>query len=244
MKKIKIVVVMLLLISLISGCEKKKETTDDLIDPMPTAKNNYYDYISAADDDKIELLMSVQAHEDWNEKYGQGVVTVYGQDDNGGYYCHELVTDEMTANAMTEGTLIRVVGYKNTNSNGEVSLVDSSCEIIVGAYDGVVYDAKDITDKLDNTNELKKYMNQKISISDLKVIESSKNNDSSDPDIFITAMINDKEISLCVESNLTNVNSDTYQIVENLEVGNIIDVEGFLYWNYGPNPRITTITVK
>ena len=92
--------------------------------------------------------------------------------------------------------------------------------------------------------ELKKYMNQKISISDLEVIELSKNNDSSDPDIFITAMINDKEISLCVESNLTNVNSNTYQIAENLEVGNIIDVEGFLYWNYGPNPRITTITIK
>ena len=35
-----------------------------------------------------------------------------------------------------------------------------------------------------------------------------------------------------------------YNAVENLKVGDVIDMEGFLYWYEGMNPHITSVKVK
>jgi hypothetical protein len=38
-------------------------------------------------------------------------------------------------------------------------------------------------------------------------------------------------------------NADTYAAVEALKVGDVIDVEGFLYWYNGAQPHVTNVTV-
>lgn len=38
--------------------------------------------------------------------------------------------------------------------------------------------------------------------------------------------------------------TDVYKAVEALNVGDTIDVEGFLYWYEGANPHVTSVTVK
>ena len=38
--------------------------------------------------------------------------------------------------------------------------------------------------------------------------------------------------------------TDVYEAVKALEVGQTVDLEGFLYWYEGANPHITSVTVK
>ena len=46
-----------------------------------------------------------------------------------------------------------------------------------------------------------------------------------------------------VEIYLTGEDTDVYKTVSALEIGNVVDVEGFLYWYEGVNPHITAVTV-
>lgn len=47
-----------------------------------------------------------------------------------------------------------------------------------------------------------------------------------------------------VESYLCDENSEVYQAVEALQVGDVVDLVGFLYWYNGVNPHITGCVVK
>ena len=48
--------------------------------------------------------------------------------------------------------------------------------------------------------------------------------------------------NFCVEYYLTNENSDVYKAVEGLQIGDVVDFEGYLYWYEGPNTHITAVT--
>ena len=63
-------------------------------------------------------------------------------------------------------------------------------------------------------------------------------------DIYLTLGYNGASYDFCVEIYLTGEDTDVYQTVGTLEVGAVVDVEGFLYWYQGPNPHVTSITVK
>ena len=56
--------------------------------------------------------------------------------------------------------------------------------------------------------------------------------------------LNGKEYSFCVESYLTGTDSDVYKTVGALAVGDVIDVEGFVYWYNGVNTHITKVVKK
>ena len=47
-----------------------------------------------------------------------------------------------------------------------------------------------------------------------------------------------------MESYLCGEETEVYQTVTNLKVGDTIDVEGFLYWYNGMQPHVTSVTVK
>ena len=44
------------------------------------------------------------------------------------------------------------------------------------------------------------------------------------------------------ESYLCDKDTDVYKAVEALQIGDKIDMEGFLYWYEGVNPHITSVT--
>ena len=47
-----------------------------------------------------------------------------------------------------------------------------------------------------------------------------------------------------MEYYLCGSDTDVYKAVENLKVGDVVDMQGFLYWYEGANPHITSVTVK
>ena len=69
-----------------------------------------------------------------------------------------------------------------------------------------------------------------------------KNGEPGD-DIYVTLSVNGASYSFCVEVYLTGTDSDVYATVGELEAGDVVNVEGFLYWYEGVNPHITAISV-
>lgn len=244
MKKLLTVLLGILMVLSLAGCGGKQEDSEpveEMSDPCPTAANTYADYVAAANDTELELLMSVQAHESWWD----GKVTVYAQDEDGAYLCYDMAADEATANAMTPGTLIRVKGYK-AEWSGELELADATCEIIAGGCDGKVYEAEDLTSLIGNNDELAKHMNKKSLFKNLTVVEYKYNWDGSgtrdDSDIYLYLTDeNGTPITFTVRRYLTDNTTDVFKAVEALQAGDVVDLTAFLYWYEEPQARIIEV---
>ena len=50
------------------------------------------------------------------------------------------------------------------------------------------------------------------------------------------------DTEVTIECYLTGADTEVYKAAEALAIGDVIDMEGFLYWYDGPNPHITKIT--
>ena len=62
-------------------------------------------------------------------------------------------------------------------------------------------------------------------------------------DIYVTVGYNGDSYSFCVERYLTGPETEVYTTVGTLEVGDVVNMEGFLYWYEGVNTHITSVTV-
>ena len=242
MKKLLTVLLGVLMVLSLAACGSKEESPEEeLTVPCPTAANTYADFVAAENDTELELLMSVQDHESWWEDK----VTVYAQDDDGGYFCYDMACDEATANALTPGTLIKVKGYK-TEWSGELELVDATCEIIAGGCDGKVYDPEDVTDLIGKNDELAKHMNKKILTKNLTVVNYLYNWNGTgtrdDSDIYLNLTDeNGTAITFVVRRYLTDNTTEVFKTVESLQAGDVIDLTSYLYWYENPQARIIEV---
>ena len=60
----------------------------------------------------------------------------------------------------------------------------------------------------------------------------------------MTVSLDGNTYTFTVESYLCDKDSDVYKAVQNLKVGDVVDMEGFLYWYEGVNPHITSVSVQ
>ena len=63
-------------------------------------------------------------------------------------------------------------------------------------------------------------------------------------DLYFNASVGGQTYTFTVESYLCGSDTEVYKAVQALEVGQTVDMEGFLYWYEGANPHITKVTVK
>lgn len=213
----------------------------------------YEEYLAADVDSEVTIETYIQAKQGWWENEGVGVATFYTQDQDGGYFLYNLPCSEEDYNdKLTVGTKIKVTGYKSEWS-GEVEIIDGTYEVEDGAY---VAEPADVTDKL-GTDDLEAYMNQAVSMKGLTVAASTDasgneaaylyNYDGSGTqgdDLYFNVTAGDATYTFTVESYLCDKDSDVYKAVEGLNVGDTIDVEGFLYWYEGAQPHVTSVTVE
>ena len=199
------------------------------------------EYVAAENGSKVVIEAYVQGHQSW----WNNQISVYAQDENGGYFLYNFPCTEEMAAQLVPGTKIRVYGFK-TEWSGEIEIVTdemepdyAKIEIIEGNY---VAEPVDVTAKL-GTDELVNYQNMLVKFVGLEFVSASYKNDGGD-DIYVTVKYNGVEYSFCVEVYLTGTSTEVYQKVATLNAGDIIDVEGFAYWYNGINTHITSITVK
>ncbi len=208
---------------------------------------SYADYVAAEIDDEITIEAYVQAHQGWWDNNGTGNVTIYAQDEEGGYFLYNAVATQEEAEKLVPGTKIRATGYK-AEWSGEVEIVDATFEIIDGEY---IAEPVDVTDLL-GTDALIEKQNQKVSFKGMTVepigdagaawLYGWDGSGEEGSDLYFNVSVNGQTYNFTVESYLCGPGTEVYEAVKALNVGDTIDLEGFLYWYEGANPHITAIT--
>ena len=207
----------------------------------------YAEYAAAELDSEVVIETYVQAKQGWWDNKA----TVYTQDEDGAYFLYDMACSEEDYEKLTEGTKIKVTGYK-AEWAGEVEIIDATFEIIEGNY---VAEAMDVTALL-GTEELINHQNKKVSFKGLTVepsVDAEGNEvaflynwdgsgaEGTDSDLYFNVSVNGQTYNFVVEYYLTGADSEVYQAVQALNIGDVIDMEGFLYWYEGVNPHITSV---
>ncbi|MBQ9865605.1 MAG: hypothetical protein IJM34_01150 [Lachnospiraceae bacterium] len=197
----------------------------------------YADYVAAEVDDPVVVEAYVQANQSWWD----GKITVYAQDKDGAYFIYNMACDSQEeADKLTKGTKIRVNGFK-AEWSGEIEIADATYEIVDG--DTYVAEPVDVTDLL-GKDELIDKQNQLVSFKDMTVVSVAYKNDTPGDDIYVKLSKDDAEYDFCLEYYLNGSDQEFYDLVGGLKAGDVVDVEGFLYWYEGVNTHITAVTVK
>ena len=194
---------------------------------------SYAEYAAADLDTAVVIEAYVQAHQSWwNDK-----ITVYTQDQDGAYFLYEMKCSEEDAAKLVPGTKIRVSGYKSQWA-GEIEITDATFEILEGSY---IAEPTDVTALL-GTDDLINHQNQLVSFKGMTVKAIEYKNGEPGDDIYVTVSYNGNDYSFCVEVYLTGTDTDVYKAVQALNVGDVVDIEGFLYWYEGVNTHITAVS--
>ncbi|MBE5037853.1 hypothetical protein INF35_08655 [Subdoligranulum sp. DSM 109015] len=210
---------------------------------------SYDEYMAADVDTQVTVEAYVQAKQSWWEDKA----TVYAQDEDGAYFFYDMACSEEDYEKLTPGTCIRVTGYKSEWS-GEIELMEATFEFVEDA-DSFIATPLDVTDLL-GTEELADHQNQLVTFTGLTVapitdadgnehafLYNSDGSGEDGDDLYFKVSYNGETYTFTVESYLCDSTTDVYAAVENLQIGQTIDAEGFLYWYEGVNPHITSVTV-
>ena len=253
MKKILALLLVLTMVLTFAACAKTQEPTEapttaateapatepateapTETEPAAPAVMSHEEYAAAAVNDPVAVETYVQGHQSWWDNK----VTVYCQSPDGAYFLYELSCSEEDAAKLVPGTKIRVTGFKGEWA-GEVEIVDGTFEFLED--DTYVAAPLDVTALL-GTDEMLDHQNEAVSFKGMTVEEITYKNDEPGDDIYVTLSKDGVSCNFCVEVYLTGTDSDVYTTVGALNVGDTVDVEGFLYWYEGMNPHITAIT--
>ncbi len=204
------------------------------------------EYMAAAVDDEVTIETYVQAKQSWWEDKA----TLYTQDHDGAYFIYNMTCSEEDYDKLEVGTKIRVTGYK-AEWEGEIEIAEGATfEILDGEY---VAEPLDVTDLL-GTDELIDHQNELVSFKGMTV-EAKEDADGNEAafvynwdgsgqdgdDLYFDVSLDGETYTFTVESYLCDNTTDVYNAVKELKVGDVIDMEGFLYWYQGVNPHITSV---
>ena len=257
MKKIIAMLLVLSMVLAFAGCAKTEEAPEPTAAPVETttaaaeteateteaaeteaaaAVMTHEEYMAAELGSAVTIETYVQGHQSWWDNK----VTVYCQSPDGAYFLYELACSEEDAAKLVPGTKILVNGFKGEWA-GEVEVMDGTFAFVEDG-DTFIAEALDVTELL-GTDELINHQNEFVAFNGLTVEAIEYKNGEPGDDIYVTLGYNGASYSFCVEVYLTGTDSEVYTTVGSLNVGDVVNVEGFLYWYEGANPHITAITV-
>ena len=209
----------------------------------------YAEFMAAPIDSQVVVETYVQAAESWWD----GHVWLYTQNEEGAYYIFEMDCTEEDAKKLIPGTKLRISGYKSAWF-GEIEIIDATFEILEGHY---IATATDVTALL-GTDGLADHMNKLAAFKGLTVAPSTdtEGNEAAflyrwdgsgtrGDDLYFNATNGEKTYTFNLNAYMigTGADSAVYQTIENLQIGDVIDIEGFLYWYEEAMPHVTAVTV-
>ena len=262
MKKIFALIMALVMVASLAACggttEPTTPATTEATTPATTEATTpatteaqaqvmtYAEFVAAELDTPVVVESYIQATQGWWDN----AIVAYTQNEEGAYFVYKFACTQEEAAKLVPGTKVRITGYK-AEYKGEVEIVDATFEILEGNWTAT---ALDVTELL-GTDELIAHQNKVVAFKGMTVetITDKNGNESaflynwdgsgeSGSDLYFNVSINGATYNFCVESYLTGADTDVYKAVEALKVGDVIDMEGFLYWYDGVNPHITSVT--
>ena len=229
MKRIAALVLTLVLVFAMVSC--------NTFDPAKKSEGvmTYDEYAAANLDAAVVIEAFVQAKQSWWDNKA----TIYLQDPNGGYFVYEMTCSEEDYAKLTVGTKIKVTGFK-TEYKGEIE-VDSGATFEIIDDGTWVATPTDVTNLL-GKDELIDKQKMLVSFTDMTVKSVSYKGEERGDDIYVTFTKDGADYDFCIERYLTDPDTEVYKAVEALKAGDVVDVEGFLYWYNGPNTHIPKVT--
>lgn len=207
--------------------------TEAVADVKGEGVMTHAEFIAAELDAEVVIETYVQATQSWYKDQ----ITVYSQDKEGGYFLYKMACAEADAAKLVPGTKIKVTGYK-AEWSGEIEIVDATFEILEGSYVAEAFDATALL----GTDDLIKHQNEFAAFKGMTVEKVEYKNGEPGDDIYLTLSKDGNSYSFCIERYLTAPDTDVYKAVGELKAGDVIDVEGFIYWYEGVNTHITSIS--
>ena len=229
------------------GCGSNGGSNGGDTDAKSEGVMTYDEYVAAALDSEVVIETYVQAKQSWWDNKA----TVYTQDKDGAYFIYNMTCSEEDYAKLTQGTKIKVTGYK-AEWAGEIELAEGATfEIEDGNY---VATAEDVTSLL-GTDELINHQNEFVSFKGMTVEAAGQDDSGNDvaflynwdgsgqdgDDLYFNVSLDGNVYTFTVESYLCDSSTEVYAAVKNLNIGDKIDMEGFLYWYEGVNPHITSV---
>lgn len=223
-----------------------EETASGSTEEKSEGVMTYEEYAAADLDTEVVVETYVQAKQSWWEDKA----TLYTQDQDGGYFIYDMPCSEEDYEKLTPGTKIKVTGYK-AEWSGEVEIIDATFEIEEGNY---VAEPIDVTTYL-GLDDLADYQNRYVSFKGMTVEAAGQDDAGNDvaflykwdgsgqegDDLYFNVSLDGTTYTFTVESYLCDSSTDVYKAVKELNIGDKIDMEGFLYWYEGANPHITSV---
>jgi hypothetical protein len=207
---------------------------------------SHADYIAADLDSPVTVVTYVQDKQSWWDDKAN----LYCQSEDGAYFIYETYCTEEDFAKLLPGTKIKVSGYKSEWS-GQVEIIDGTFEILEGSYIAPAFDATALL----GTDALIDHMNEFVTFTGVTVAPSTDadgneaaflykwNGSGQDgDDLYFNVSVNGQTYSFTVESYLRGAGTEVYEAVKQLQIGDVIDVTGFLYWYEGPNPHIISVS--
>ena len=210
------------------------------------------DFVAAELETEVTVETYVQAKQGWWENNGVGNATIYTQAEDGAYFLNNLPMSQEDYEKLVPGTKIRVTGYK-AEWAGEVEIIDATYEIVEA--EAFIPEALDVTALL-GTDDLIAHQNELVCVKGATVVakKDANGNDAAflynwdgsgaagnNNDLYFDVEVNGAVYSFTVESYLCGEGTEVYDAVTQLNIGDKIDVEGFLYWYNGAQPHVIAV---
>lgn len=258
MKKLFAILLVFVSLFVLAGCGEKEPDPEQEKDIFAKSEGvmTHAEFVAADAKAPVVIETFIQAKQGWWEKTGVGgVASFYTMDKEGGYFIYNMPCSEADYNNKLKiGTKIKVTGSKAIYSGLNEIAEGATFEIEDGTY---IAEAKALSTDEFNTNA-ERYQNQFFSLKGLEVVEFGENEEGEKvafgygwngakergDDAYFKVKVGETVYSFLVESYLCGVDTDVYKAVEGLQIGDTIDVEGFMYWYNGAQPHVTKITVN
>ena len=213
---------------IVEETEPEEDFTDD------TTVMTFADFMEAEEETYVVIECAVQANQSWWDNK----ITVYGADENGGYFLYEMACSEEDSAKLTQGTWIRVTGVKK-EWEGMIEIMDATFTFV--EKEAYIAEAQDVTALIDSEELVNKTALPVIFTGMTVEAIEFKNGEPGD-DIYVTVKSGETSYNFCVERYLTGPETEVYAAVSALQAGDVIDITAYLYWYQGINPHIIAVT--
>ena len=177
-----------------------------------------------------------------------GKASIYTQDPDGGYFLYEAGLTDEAYQRLVPGQKIRVRGTKSEYSK-ETEILNAVIEPLDGFWKA---EPEDVTALL-GTRDLVTYQNCHVRFSGMTVEPAAEGSDEAflyrwdgsgkeGDDLYFNVSKDGQTYTFTIETMLSDSSTQIYKDVQALKVGDVVDMEGYLYWYLGPSPHIISLT--
>ncbi len=199
-----------------------------------------YMYAEPWTDVCVETYVQATGRRGWEKNS----IQLFAQSKDGGYYIGEMKCSKEDKEKLVPGTKILVKGIKIGYGDDGVEIIEASYEIIES--DPFIAEPKDVSALL-GSEKLLEHQNEKVLFKGLTVSGYEDGtpviNDSSGISFCCTDG-NGLKLSFFVDLAFIKMHSDLFREAKKLEIGDVIDIEGFFSWTSdetGPYTYVSNI---